>query len=58
MLKSGGRLIIADIRVTKYYAQHLRELGMTDVSHQLLDWRFWYGAPWVMTNLVKATKPL
>jgi arsenite methyltransferase len=56
VLKPRGRLIIADIRVTKRYAEHLRELGMTDVSHQLLDWRFWYGAPWVMTNLVKASK--
>lgn len=56
VLKPRGRLIIADIRVTKRYAEHLRELGMTDVSHQLLDWRFWYGAPWVMTKLVKASK--
>ena len=56
VLKPRGRLMIADIRATKRYAEHLRELGMTDVSQQLLDWRFWYGAPWVMTNLVKASK--
>jgi arsenite methyltransferase len=56
VLKPRARLIIADIRVTKRYAEHLRELGMTDVSQQLLDWRFWYGAPWVMTKLVKASK--
>lgn len=57
VLKPGGRLIITDINATKHYAKYLYELGMTDVSHQLLDWRFWYGAPWVMTNLVKANKP-
>jgi arsenite methyltransferase len=57
VLKPGGRLMIADILRTKRYAQHLRELGMIDVRHQLLDWRFWYGAPWVMTYLVKANKP-
>jgi arsenite methyltransferase len=56
VLKPGGRLIITDIRVSRRYAEHLRELGMTDVSLQLLDWRFWYGAPWVMTKLVKASK--
>ena len=57
VLKPGGRLLIADIGETRRYAQHLRELGMTNVTHQLLDWRFWYGAPWVMTKLVTATKP-
>jgi arsenite methyltransferase len=56
VLKPRGRLLITDIRVTKRYAEHLRELGMTGVSHQLLDWRFWYGAHWVMTYLVKASK--
>ena len=50
-------LIIADIGETHRYAEHLRDLGMTTVTHQMLDWRFWYGAPWVMTKLVKATKP-
>ena len=58
VLKPGGRLIIADIRETKSYAERLHTLGMSDVSRQLLDWRFWYGAPWAMTNLVKANKPL
>jgi arsenite methyltransferase len=57
VLKPGGRLLIADIGETRRYAQHLRDLGMTKVTHHLLDWRFWYGAPWVMTRLVTATKP-
>src|SRR5215831_6925092 len=57
VLKPGGRLIIADIGETRRYAQHLRDLGMTNVTNHLLDWRFWYGAPWVMTRLVTAIKP-
>jgi len=57
VLKPGGRLIVADIGETHRYAEHLLALGMTNVTHQMLDWRFWYGAPWVMTKLVKATKP-
>lgn len=56
VLKPGGKLIIADINETRRYADHLRELGMVDVTCSLLDWRFWYGAPWVMTRLVTATK--
>lgn len=57
VLKAGGRLIIVDIHVTHRYTEHLRELEMTDVTHHLLDWRFWYGFPWVITQLVTATKP-
>ena len=57
ILKPGGRLIIADILETQHYAKHLRERGMTNVTHHLLDWCFWYGAPWVMTKLVTAVKP-
>lgn len=57
VLKPGGGLIIADIRETKRYAEHLRELGMTNVTHRMLDWRFWYGFPWVITRLVTADKP-
>ncbi|HXR64743.1 MAG TPA: methyltransferase domain-containing protein [Ktedonobacteraceae bacterium] len=57
VLKPGGRLLIADLNETRHYAEHLRALGMASVTHQLQDWRFWYGAPWVMTRLVTAIKP-
>lgn len=57
VLKPGGRLVITDIHETKRYVERLRALGMLDLSHQLLDWRFWFGAPWVMTRLVKARQP-
>ncbi|MBV9689824.1 MAG: class I SAM-dependent methyltransferase [Ktedonobacteraceae bacterium] len=57
VLKAGGRLIIADVFETQRYAEHLGELGMINVTHRMLDWRFWYGSPWFMTKLVKAAKP-
>jgi arsenite methyltransferase len=57
VLKPGGKLAIADIRETQRYAEYLRELGMMEVTHQILDWRFWYGGPWVATKLVSARKP-
>jgi arsenite methyltransferase len=57
VLKPGGKILIADIRQTQFYAQRLRELGMTGVMQLPLDPRFWYGGPWVATSLVRATKP-
>jgi arsenite methyltransferase len=57
VLKPGGKLVIADFRETQRYAERLRELGMADVTHRILDWRFWYGGPWGATKLVSARKP-
>lgn len=57
VLKPGGRLLIADIRSTRHYAERLRQLGMADVRERTLDWRFWYGGPWTATKLVSAAKP-
>jgi SAM-dependent methyltransferase len=57
VLKPGGRLAIADFRSTQFYADHLRQLGMSDVRLRRLGWRFWYGGPWGATTLVSATKP-
>jgi arsenite methyltransferase len=56
VLKPGGKLIITDFRHTQQYAEHLRKLGMVDITHHILDWRFWYGGPWTATKLVSATK--
>lgn len=58
VLKPGGRLVIVDFRETPRYGKCLRELGMTDVIHQALGWRFWYGSPWAAPKLVRAQKPL
>jgi arsenite methyltransferase len=57
VLKAGGRLVIADFRETQRYGQRLRELGMTEVAHHTLGWRFWYGGFWAATKLVNARKP-
>jgi len=58
VLRPGGRLAIADIHyATGQYADHLRDRGMEDVRVRTLGWRFWYGGPWVATNLVTARKP-
>jgi arsenite methyltransferase len=57
VLKAGGRLMIADFRETRRYGEHLRELGMTEVVHHTLGWRFWYGGAWAATKLVSARKP-
>jgi ubiquinone/menaquinone biosynthesis C-methylase UbiE len=57
VLRPGGRLAIADIRVTKTYANTLRDLGAADVVRSGLGWRFWYGNPMAGTTLVTASKP-
>jgi arsenite methyltransferase len=59
VLKPSGRLLIADLMWTGAYARRLRARGMADVSRRRLDWRFWYGGPWMVmvSGLVTATKP-
>src|SRR5262249_2035059 len=57
VLKPGGRLVIVDLHATQWYGERLRELGMTNITHQTLDWRFWYGGPWAAPKLVMAQKP-
>ena len=56
VLKPGGRLAIADIRVTSRYAAVLAGLGANDVRRRRLGWRFWYGNPLAGTTLVTARK--
>jgi SAM-dependent methyltransferase len=58
VLKPGGRLAIADIRVTAHYAAVLRTLGASGVVRRRLGWRFWYGNPIAGTTLVTAFKPV
>ena len=57
VLKPGGRLAIADIRVTRRYAGTLSKLGATGIARRGLGWRFWYGNPFAGTSLVTASKP-
>jgi SAM-dependent methyltransferase len=56
VLKPGGRLAIADIRVTARYAATLGTLGATGIVRRRLGWRFWYGNPFASTSLVTASK--
>ena len=58
VLRPGGRLLIADMRGTRQYRNHLSELGMTGVARRSLGWRLWWSGPWVATRLVTAQKPL
>jgi len=57
VVKSGGRIVIADFRKVREYEQRLREKSMADLTYRTLDWRFWYGGPWAATKLVTARKP-
>lgn len=57
VLKPGGRLVVADIRSTRSYADELRKLGASDVERRRLGWRFWWGNPFAGTSMVTASKP-
>ncbi|WP_249713842.1 class I SAM-dependent methyltransferase [Rhizomonospora bruguierae] len=57
VLRPGGRLVVADFRHARRYAEELTRLGCTDVRVRGLGWRFWYGGPWASTAAVTATRP-
>ncbi len=57
VLRSGGRLLIADLWATRQYAVRLKQFGMVGVTRRNLGWRMWWGGPWLATRLVTATKP-
>ena len=58
VLKSGGKLAIADIRHTRAYATELEACGLRITERRSLGVRFWYAAgPWAATRLVAAIKP-
>ena len=51
VLRPGGRLVIADVKATGQYQAVVATLGMNDVAHRKLAWRYW------PICLVTATKP-
>jgi SAM-dependent methyltransferase len=57
VLRPGGRVVIADLGFTRFYATRLRQCGMADVRRQDLGWRAWWGLPFFRTHAVTATKP-
>lgn len=56
VLRTGGRIAIADIRTTGLYADTLASLGARNIQRRRLGWRFWWGNPIAATTLVTATK--
>jgi arsenite methyltransferase len=56
VLKPGGRMVIADIRATRIYADALRTLGASNIERHRLGWRFWWGNPVAATTLLTASK--
>ena len=58
VLKPGGKLVIVDLLpMAGAYAKHLKDKGMIAVNEKPLDWRCWFGLPWVV-RLVTADKPV
>ena len=57
VLRPGGRLLVADIKYTRRYAERLHTLGAAEVVRRGLGWRMWWGNPFVPTSLVAARKP-
>jgi len=57
VLRPGGRLVVADIKAVRRYAEHLRTLGMAEVATTGLGWRGWFGGPWMAMSVVTAVKP-
>jgi arsenite methyltransferase len=56
VLKSGGRMVIADIRATAIYEDALQTIGALNVERRCLGWRFWWGNPIACTTLLTASK--
>lgn len=56
VLKPGGRLVVADIRTTRQYAEHLRSLGVGEVTRRSAGPAMWWGGPWQSTTVVTLTK--
>jgi arsenite methyltransferase len=56
VLRPQGRLVVADIRTVKRYAEHLREMGAVDVAVRGLGPGFWFAGPWQATTVVSARK--
>jgi hypothetical protein len=57
VLRPAGRVLIADLRHARRYANRLAALGMINIERRSFGWRMWWGGPWAPTRLVSAQKP-
>jgi arsenite methyltransferase len=57
VLRPGGHVVIADLGITRLYANRLQQCGMADVRRRDLGWRAWWGLPFFQTHAVTPTKP-
>lgn len=57
VVRPGGRVLLADFKHVRDYADTLRAAGLVEVREEGLGLRFWYGGPWAATRLVRAQKP-
>jgi ubiquinone/menaquinone biosynthesis C-methylase UbiE len=57
VLRPGGHVVVADLGLTRLYADRFRQCGMANVKRQDLGWRAWWGLPFFRTHAVTATKP-
>ncbi|GIM91477.1 class I SAM-dependent methyltransferase [Paractinoplanes toevensis] len=55
VLRTGGRLVIADITAARSYHSFLERRGLQPVTRPL-GWRMWWGGPWLPTLLVTAVR--
>lgn len=57
VMKSGAKLLIADVAYTGVYAKELEASGLKITERRSLGPRFWYGGgPWMATRLVAGEK--
>jgi hypothetical protein len=49
-------MVVDLLSIAGAYAKHLDEKGMKDIVDQPMDWRCWFGLPWVV-RLVMGSKP-
>ncbi|MFI9510013.1 class I SAM-dependent methyltransferase [Nocardia sp. NPDC052566] len=57
VLRPGGHLVIADIGRTHEYETTLATLGALSLARHRLDYRMWWGGPWLSTYAVTAIAP-
>jgi arsenite methyltransferase len=58
VMRSGGRLLVADIMHVPEYQRELQQLGLEEVGVRELGPRTWYGNPFLRIRLISGVKPV